>query len=217
MIFIDILIIILAIFSFLYGVKKSFKKRGILFLQVITCALGCYLLGDVYHLCYYISTNRLANGFYLGSLGWIGGMAFLLSSYYGAMDSLVDDGRKEYIKYKIISLAAPVLIVLMYGATFLSIITLGKKINGLIMMITILPVSYFALKHIVLPDVDLGIVRVLRNYNCLILVLCVLESIYFVLYSFGLFYFFNLVNLSMHVVMAFAIVLACKGVKKWFI
>ena len=105
----------------------------------------------------------------------------------------------------------------MYGATFLSNITLGKKINGLIMMITILPVSYFALKHIVLPDVDLGIVRVLRNYNCLILVLCVLESIYFVLYSFGLFYFFNLVNLSMHVVMAFAIVLACKGVKKWFI
>ena len=89
--------------AFAYGAHVSFNKGGVLFLQVITCAFGCFTLGSVYDLCYFLCIGEYKNGFGIGDLGYIGGMTFLFSSYYGAMDRIGDSGSKSLIKFRIIA------------------------------------------------------------------------------------------------------------------
>ena len=40
----------------------------------------------------------------------------------------------------------------------------------------IMPTSYFNLKHLLLPDVENGVIRCLRRYNLLVLIFCFLTE-----------------------------------------
>lgn len=213
---VEIFGIISSMFAFSYGAMISFKKQGVLFLQIITCAFFCFLLGDLYDFFYLLCIGIPAQGFSIGNLGYVGGMFFLLSSYYGAMDRIGDSGGREFRKYRIISFVAPIfnLLVFIFGCYIFR----AKSIDfiSIIFSIVICAVSYFALKHLILPDIDFGVLKVMRVYNFFILILCIIQNFYNITYILNLNEIFY-VKLLVSSLVLILLPIANRGVKRWSI
>ena len=121
------------------------------------------------------------NGFQLGVFGVVGSLLFLFSANFGAMDSLADDKSKTFRKYRIIALSAPAAALASY-IIFICFTDLPRsvKIASALVTVFVMQASYFHLKHLILPDVDYGIINCLKTYNLLALVfeaLCVAEML----------------------------------------
>ncbi|MBR5774038.1 MAG: hypothetical protein IKY44_04215, partial [Clostridia bacterium] len=103
--------------SAIYGIAVSFKKKGVLFVQIIVSGVACLALGNIFTLMLQITApqevkNSLMNGFNLGMLGIFGFFFFIFSAAFGQIDGLGDDRSKSLRKYRLIGLTSviPVLI-----------------------------------------------------------------------------------------------------------
>lgn len=204
------------LFAFGFGARVSFTKKGVLFLQIITCAFGCFFLGNIYNLCYFFCLNEYVgpykNGFGIGSLGYIGGLVFLFSSYYGAMNRLGDDNGESMIKFRLIpSIPA----FFNFAACVVVQLTYKFDIYFWICMTLLSAISYFAFKNIILPDVENGILASLRIYNLLIFLFCEVQILYNI---------FNVINktaspifqITADIITLIIVPMASRGVKKWY-
>lgn len=204
--------LICKLFAFIYGAHVSFKKGGVLFLQIVTCAFGCFSLGSLYNLCYSLCMGDTPNNnFNIGGLGYIGGMFFLFSSYYGAMDRIGDNKNRDLRAYKIFSFFISSVSIL-----FCDFMILRINVNVFLLLSTLLSsvVMYFALKHLILPDIEDGIIRVMRPYNFLISILCVIQNLYNIsyLYESGLSLY---LKFALCIITVLSVPVANKGVRKW--
>ncbi len=167
----NIIVCVCALGGFIYGGTKFFRPKKALYAQMITLSLGCIAFGRLYNIVRLMTGGNLTDSFQLGFLGLIGSLMFFFSSNYGTVDSLVDDYSKEFTKYRVIALAAPVAAVLMYLGLFLfGNVSPIWKIQGAALTLFVLPASYFNLKHLIFPDVEFGVVKCLRPYNLLALI-----------------------------------------------
>ncbi|WP_282751322.1 permease, partial [Emergencia timonensis] len=144
----------------------------------------------------------------------IGCYFFLLSSYYGAMDRLADGGEKEYRR---IRLAAAIPLILPLGLLTLNMAKAGltASLPFLFLVIPMTLTLYFAVKHLVFPDVELGIIRVMRPYNACAVFFCITELL-------SQFVFFpesvrRIATILSCLLLVLLLPLAEKGVRKWFI
>ncbi len=208
---VEFISLLCSLFAFIYGAHVSFKNRGALFLQIITCAFGCFSLGNLYDLCYFVCMERADYSFNIGSLGYLGGMFFLFSSYYGAMDRIGDNKSKSLVKYKVYSLLLSSMnlilcTIMMYGANFNIFLFVSSVLSSAVL--------YFAFKHLFLPDIENGILKVMKQYNLLIISLCVIKNLYDIscLYSSALSPYLKLLLCTITI---FIMPQAVKGVKKW--
>ena len=106
----------------------------------------------------------------MGYLGCVGMWFSLFSSYFGAIDRLADGGERMYRPYRLTALLAPLAVL---GLTIWSV-TLWGAAASLPLLLLVIPMGatlFFALKHLLLPDVETGIIRVMRPYNALVLLL----------------------------------------------
>ena len=177
----NIITCICALIGFIYGIIKFFKPKKAVYPQMITLAVGCMAFGRLYQVVRLLTGGEILNSFQLGLFGIIGSLMFLFSANYGAIDSLADDGSKEFAKYRIISLAAPLVATVLYFIFIFIADTakLTKIIYGII-TVFVLQASYFHLKHLIFPDVDFGVIRCLKPYNLLALIysfICMAEMI----------------------------------------
>ena len=177
----NIITCICALIGFIYGIIKFFKPKKAVYPQMITLAVGCMAFGRLYQVVRLLTGGEILNSFQLGLFGIIGSLMFLFSANYGAIDSLADDGSKEFAKYRIISLAAPLVATVLYFIFIFVADTakLTKIIYGII-TVFVLQASYFHLKHLIFPDVDFGVIRCLKPYNLLALIysfICMAEMI----------------------------------------
>ena len=74
---------------------------------MITLAVGCMTFAKLYQAVRILTSGDILNEFQLGVIGVIGSLLFIFSANFGLMDSLADDGSKEYFRYRIIPLVAP--------------------------------------------------------------------------------------------------------------
>ena len=51
----------------------------------------------------------------------------------------------------------------------------GACLTYALLCLPIAPTLYFSIKHLILPDVDLGIIRVMRPYNACVIVFCMVQ------------------------------------------
>ena len=164
----NIIVCVFAFVGFIYGAVKFFSPRKALYGKMITLALVSVVIGRVYNIVRILSEGDFTGRFQLGTLGLIASFMFFFSSNYGALDSIVDDGGKENRKYRLIAGMAPIVITVLYLLLFLiSDISLMWKIQSGFIMFFVALCSYYHLKHIVIPDVEFGIVRSIRPYNFL--------------------------------------------------
>ena len=162
----ELLPLIAALYSFIYGIRKFFKKGKPLFLQSITMAMGCHALGSIYHLCQILTMETVVEGFTPAYLGRIGFFLFLIAASYGQMDRIVDDGSKKIRPSRYIALIAPVLAALLYlpNARIPDLPT-QTKIAVLLVWLPAVVAVYYNLKHSILPDLDFGFVKAIKPYN----------------------------------------------------
>ena len=161
-----------ALLGSLYGVVKFFKPKKAVYLQMIALSAGCMALGRLYQVVRLVTIGDITENFQLGVLGVVGSLLFLFSTNFGVMDSLADDGSKRFLKYRLIALAAPATVTIVYLALFLfaDLTPLVKIVSGVITAVTA-GASYYNLKHLIFPDVDFGVINCLKGYNAAALAL----------------------------------------------
>ena len=168
--FSTLIIVFASAVAFFSGLTKILKHKGVaLYYQLIVAAAGCLMLGKVYELTNIIIIGELPNTFHIGYLGAIACFLFLLSANYGQIDSLIDTRGSELRKYRVISMIAPVLLIIMGIFAIQHIELLEIKI---ITIVTILPIVFAArlsLKHIIIPDPGDGFIKAIRPTNIIVL------------------------------------------------
>ena len=203
--------------SFTYGVVRFFRKGKALYLQMIVGGLGCMMLGRAFQFITLLTRGTLPMGFHVGWLGIAGSFVFFLSANYGQMDRLLDDGAKENRKYRLLGFLAPLLIAGIYGLVFLFDIRLESIIVYGVMTAIIMFASYFNLKHFIFPDVEFGIIRSIRGYNLIALLLGVLSVGEIILLLWNKTLPLLILYVAICAVSIAIVPILEKGVKKWTI
>lgn len=203
--------------SFTYGVIRFFKKGKALYLQMIVGGLGCMMLGRAFQFVSLLTRGMLPEGFHIGTLGIVGGFVFFLSANYGQMDKLLDDGAKENGKYRLLGLLAPLVIAGIYAFVFLFRIEAESVAVYGIMTAIIMFASYFNLKHFIFPDVEFGIIRSIRGYNLIALLLAVLSVGEMILLLWNKLIPLLILYVAICAVSVAIVPILEKGVKKWTI
>ncbi len=204
--------------AFVYGAGISFKKDGVLFLQIVTAAVGCMMFGKLFEFLLIVCNGELFEGFNVGMLGIVGSYFFFLSASFGQLDSLGDDGSKEMRKYRII----PFAVVIALLAIFLffdlrSGVNPKAYIVNAVMLIPVSITTYYNVKHLIIPDVEFGILRSIRQYNLSMLLTSatLMISILFTDYQYETGAI--IANLIMTAGYLTKILHAKKGVDRWYI
>ena len=176
----NLLIFLCSLFGTVYGLKEFFKKKKALYLKLITCGIMSLMLARLYQVIFIVAHGDLNKGFHIGILGIIGSFMFFFSANFVQMDGLVDDKTKAFRKTRLISLAAPVMILVLYLVFFMKTDNTELRIVWGVVAFFIMQCAYYSFKHIIIYDVDFGIIKSLRKYNLLSLIyafLIMLEAI----------------------------------------
>ncbi|MEG0571336.1 MAG: hypothetical protein RR497_06805 [Oscillospiraceae bacterium] len=200
--------------AFVGGVAQFFKKGVPLFSQIVICGLGCMMLGWLFNTVALL-TGQIPEGFNVGKLGLAGGFLFLFSASFGQMNGLVDGGEKIYRKYRTLSLLAPALIIAIYTPVLFSEASVEAKCVDAVLCLIFALSSYFNLKHLIIPDVDFGILKSIRGYNLLALLLSILSTVNLVTIDLE-WTIFQLIISALIAALYIAIIpVLAKGAKKW--
>lgn len=159
-----------------YGIWACTRRKQPLFFKILLYACASYGMGALFTASYALVYQTTPTGFHVGLLGYVGAYFFLLSAYFGAIDRLADGGERAYRLYRLAALLAPLAVA---GVTMWSVSQAGWAAALPLLPLTV-PVGltlYFALKHLILPDVELGIIRVMRPYNTCVIAFCLCEMI----------------------------------------
>ena len=160
-------ILVCSFFGSIYGIKNFFRPKKALYLQMITCGVICMMYARLFNVIYMFTQGALHEGFHVGLLGLMGSFMFFFSANYGQMDGLVDDRTKAFRATRIKALIVPVVLAAIYAIFLLNIDKMSVRLAVGQIALFILPCSYYNFKHIIIYDVDLGIIRQLRFYNIL--------------------------------------------------
>ena len=158
--------------GFLFGAVRFFRPKAAVYAQMITLASGCMAAGRLYQVIRILTVGDGLDRFHLGLLGVIGCLLFLLSANFGVMDAIADDGSKKNRRYRLIPLIAPLLAAGIWLVFFLiPDLSMTVRLASLAVTLFVIGASYYNLKHFLIPDVENGVIRCLRPYNLLALIL----------------------------------------------
>lgn len=161
---------ICALIGAIYGAVNFLAGKSALYLKMIACGVGCQMFSRLFNLVYIATQGEFKGGFNVGMLGMVGSFLFFLSANYGQMDSLVDDGTKAFRATRLKALIVPVLLVVMYMVFFFRMPDTGVRLAVGVVTAFMLPCAYYHFKHIIIYDVEMGIIRQVRAYNILAVV-----------------------------------------------
>ena len=210
-------VLICSLIGFIYGVKRFFKRKQPVILQIITCAVACLMYARLFHVVFILVQGEMNLGLDIGMLGLAGSLLFILSANYGQLDSLVDDGSRKFLPTRIIALIAPIIVIGLYVLIFILVDMLTVRVELGIVTFFMVPCVYYNLKHVIIFDIDMGIIRSMRPYNMIALLYSV--SIMVEFYA----EFMDIVPLYIGTMIVQGIIaltivpVAKKGVMKWTI
>ncbi|MCR4779886.1 MAG: hypothetical protein K5876_02185 [Ruminiclostridium sp.] len=167
--------------SFAYGAVKYLKPHKPLYASMIVLGIGCIMIGRAYSFLRILTGLPVTGIFHVGILGIVGAFAFFFSANFGQIDSLVDGGEKDLSKYRIAGLAGVIVTLVLYMFIILSPASTAEKITDSLAAAAVAGASYFHVKHVLIPDVDYGVVKCQRGYNIVALIygiLCMLELVF---------------------------------------
>ena len=202
--------------GFVYGLYRFFRDESALYVRMIIFSVGCAMFGRLFETLQYLVNGQLGSGFHVGMRGIVGSFLCLFSANFGQMDSVVDDGSPVFRKTRIISLAAPAVIVAIW-----CLIAVAKGLNKTtiplgVETLFIAQASYFHLKHLIIKDVEYGLIKAIRSYNLFALIYALLCMLEMLIESFNLpEIFIAVVYVLQCVVLLVFVPVLERGVKKW--
>lgn len=207
-----------ALAAFVYGIRVFFKKGKPLYSQSITMAMGCHVLGSLFHVCQTFTAEIRFQGFTPAYLGRIGFFLFFVAGSYGQMDRIVDDGSDAVKSSRYLAMLAPLLAFLLYlPNAWLPTVSLSKKIAYLLVWIPGAVSMYFSLKHAIIPDLDFGFVKAIKPYNMFAVCLGFSELLSLTVWNFGNGFLMAFFAIVFGVLCIATMVAMKKGVEKWTI
>ena len=170
------------------------------------------LIGNIYTALYVFLWQSEDVSFHIGYLGYIGMFFFLFSSYYGALDSLVDGKQTEFRWFR--RTAGFIAGLFLAGSTLLMYFG-NQEFWKYLVIVPMTFTMYFAVKHLIMPDIEMGYIRVLRTYNILIIALCICMMLRIVSVQDSVLE--NISSICIGFLLAVYLPVARMGVRKWFI
>ena len=205
---------LIAAFAFVFGAVKLFRKKKPMYLQILTCAAGCFAIEQLSALVNLWCNVTAAVS--IGMLGIFGCNFFLLSANFGTLDKIVDDG-KDSKKAKVIAILAPVVMAVL--AVFAFLAWKEKDLFGavmwLLMLLPALPATYFNFKHILLPMDPFEFLRATKPCNIAALVFCLLTAGYVICSASAGILICGIFSVAMSLSMLGMTLGAVKGARKW--
>ena len=212
----NIIVFVCAVISFVYGTAKFFRPKKAVYAQMITLAIGCTAFGKLYQVVRLLTEGEIFDEFQLGLLGMLGSLVFLFSANYGLMDSLADDRNKKYRKYRLIPLLLPAAeITACILFTVFGDFSLLLKIKAGAVTAAAAGTSYYNLKHLIFPDVKLGLMRCMKLYNLLAILFAFISIAEVIAYGFRNETAAMTVNYMTGIVMLLMTPAVERGLKKW--
>lgn len=200
-----------ALIASVYGSCTVLGKKTPLFYKIVYFAMLTCLMGNIYTVLYELLWHPADSGFQIGFLGYIGMFFFLYSSYYGAINSLADGNQPEFRRFRIF---AGIVTAGFFIVSVLLIYFSGKDLGMYIIVIPMSFTIYFAIKHLIIPDVEMGIIKVMRPYNLLIVSLCICMMLSILSASGSMLE--TVSSICTGILLALCMPIARNGVRKWF-
>ena len=176
----NLAVLVCAAAGFAYGAARYLKPKKPLYASMIVLGMGCVVLGRLFQCVLLLTGSSVTDRFQLGILGVVGAFSFFFSANYGQIDSLVDDGSRSFAACRRRAWAGPAVIAALYAAVAAGSMAPSGKLVCAGTAAVVGCSCYFHTKHLLIPDVNYGVVRCLRLYNALALlygILCMLEMI----------------------------------------
>lgn len=211
------IIFICALIGSVYGIRCFMREKKALYLQMITCGVLSMMVARLFQVVYLIIHGSLNHGFHIGMLGTIGSFLFFFSANYGQMDGLVDDHTARFRKTRIMSLLAPVIILISYVYFYTFTDDMELRICVGVVAFFMMLSTYYNFKHIIIYDVDLGIIASLKWYNILALVYAILTMVEYIAYYTFVWPVYIAACLGISIVAILILPVLKGGVSKWTI
>ena len=201
--------------AFWLGAIKLFGTKKPLYMKLLVCAAGCFMLEQ--QLLLINLWCGVKEMFSIGMLGILGCNYFLLSANYGTLDKMVDDGDKKNRAARLIAIIAPVVVTIACFNVFL--VWKDKDIicavMWVLMLLPAIPASYLNLKHILLPADDFGFLRATRFCNISALVLYIVMAAFAACSASDSSRLVGIFSCLMSLAVLGVTVSAIRGAKKW--
>lgn len=212
---INLVVCVCALAGFIMGVHAYFKPKQPLYSQMVTIALGCAALGRLYNAAVIICDGEIPRTFNTGVLATIGCFMFFFSANYGQMDSLCDMEDKKNRKFRWVALLAPMILLVSAVFILFSHNTLIYRVTCAVEILFIMLASYYNLKHLMIHDVEFGIIGSIRGYNLIALLLELLYTAEIAFDAFDLITVKSIVYVFMSICLLIIIPILKRGGKKW--
>ena len=216
----ELVMTLLFLAAAIWGAVISFGKRSALFLQIVACGLGCMALGNVFAFSLQLTSagetfRHISSGFHIGLLGYFGLFSFLFSASFGQIDGLGDDKSKQLRKYRIIAFAAPAAAIAILLLMLDTGISWQMMVVYCVLFLPAILASYYNLKHLIIPDVEDGILAAIRKYNLFVLILTVLIMVSFFLKLKGEIIAYSVANILAGLGALVVLLFAKLGTERW--
>ena len=210
-----ILSLLIAVFAFGVGAGKLFKKGTPMYWQLYICAAGCFALRQLSETVNFLCGIQGNIG--VGMLGIFGCNFFLLSANYGTLDKVVDDGGAENKSARRLALLAPAVLAALIALVFFTWRKNDPLCGALwlLMLLPMLPASYFNMKHLLMPLDAFELLRATRGCNLLSLGFYLLSAFYSIFCGLGYTAAAGVTSVLLSVSMLLLVGAANKGAKKW--
>ena len=213
---INLVVCACAFVGFSMGVHAFFKKNQPLYSQMVTIALGCAALGRLYNAAVIVCDGSIPRTFNTGILATVGSFLFFFSANFGQMDSLCDMDDKKNLKFRWIALAAPLLLaVCAVLILFFCNENFTLRVISAVQILVIMLAAYYNCKHLMIHDVDGGIIGSIRGYNLIALLLEFLFTAEITFDAFSMHTPLSIVCLLMCICLLLIIPVLKKGGSKW--
>lgn len=210
----NLAILICASIGVLLGFRYLQSRKN-LYASMIVLGVACIGLGRLYQCARLWTGGSLISVFQPGILGTMGAFSFFFSANFGQIDSLVDDGGKSVRKYRLFGLIGPIYVVAMLIPILVSPARIGFKVGCAFTFAEMVFACYFHVKHLLIPDVDGGVVKCLRGYNALAVILSVFCMGELIGLAYGWEIVVSTVDAGIGIVSLLVVSVMKRGVKAW--
>lgn len=214
---IELIAFIVSAVSLIYGYLTLQKKKIPKYFQQYVCAVGCYMLEELWVIVNSLLGVGALNGLVTVRLvGFFGCLCFMLSANSHGFNKITDEGKN--ITVRLFALLAPAVLIMIYAIYISAAKSTASSvtlITGFLALSPALFASYFSFKHLLLPDDEMGYLKSIRGIDLLSLVFYAANFAYPVLYMYVPNVIMGIYDIILAVILFAVIILCGKGASEW--
>ena len=204
-------------FGLFFGVAQFMKKKRLpMYFMFILFAIMSAFLSRIYYFVSIAFYGSVPEVFNLGFIGYAAMFLYMFFANYGQIDCLVDDRETLRPRYRIIPMIIPVIefIFAVFSLIF-GTVNITVRISFVVISVAAGFAGYLNVKHLIVPDIDLGIVKSIRGYNLIAFLIGIFSIAEIGLSLFGITDIIIYFQIILGVLYAAAIPVLNREVKKW--